>query len=170
MGSSLPPPAAIDLVSSFARRRGADVEIVLAEPELSHGNQGLSLRLSKGRVSVPATAELVEPDGAQRLVARFPRSRLTDGTWSLVLETAGADRPERVDARLLVQGDRPLVLLWGATRQSSRLPDRRAWLTSTRRAAAAGGAALDRVLEVLPPERAATVRARARTLARRVLR
>lgn len=169
MGSSLPPPATIDLVSSYARLRGADVEIVLAKPELSHGNQGLSLLLGKGRVSVPASAELVEGDGGQRLVARAPRSRLTDGTWSLVLETAGADRSERVDARLLVQGDRPLVLLWGATGKSSRLPDRNARLTPTRRAAAAGGAALDRVLEMLPPERATMVRSGARTVARRIL-
>ena len=169
MGSSLPPTAAIDLVSSYARRRGADVEIVLAKPKLSHGNQGLSLTLGKARVSVPASAELVEHDGEQRLVARAPRSRLTDGTWSLVLKTAGADGSERVDARLLVQGDRPLVLLWGATGKSSRLPDRHSRLTRTRRVAAVGGAALDRVLEVLPPERAATVRAGARTFARRVL-
>lgn len=170
MGSSLPPAASIDLVGSFARRRDADIEIVLAEPELVHGEDGVTLRLSKGRRRVATAARVVHrDDGKRQVVARLPRANITDGTWSLMLATAGADRAERVDARLLVQGERPVVLLWGAAGQESMLPVKHTRPTPSRRAAAVGGVALDRVLHVLPPERAASVRTRARSIVRRVM-
>lgn len=170
MGSSLPPAASIDLVGSFARRRGLDIEIVLAEPELVHGEDVVSLELSKGRRRVATTASVVHrDDGKRQVVARAPRANLTDGTWSLTLETAGADSAERVDARLLIQGERPVVLLWGAAGQKSRLPVKHTGPNPSRRAAAMGGVALDRVLRVLPPERAASVRTKARSIVRRVL-
>ena len=34
MGSSLPPPATLDLVGSFARRDGATIELLLARAEV----------------------------------------------------------------------------------------------------------------------------------------
>lgn len=170
MGSSKPPAASIDLVGSYARRRDSDIEIVLAEPELAHGEAGLTLRLSKGRRHVATAARVIHPDGGKlQVVARAPRANFADGTWSLTLETAGADRAEQVDARLLVQGERPLVLLWGATGQQSMLPVSHTRPPLSRRVATVGGGALERVLRVLPPKRAAVLRKRARAIVRRVL-
>lgn len=170
MGLSLPPAASIDLVGSFARLRNADVEIVLAEPEFDHGQEEVTLELSKGRRRVASTARVVRhDDGRREVVARAPRAELTDGTWSLTLATAGADRGEPVEARLLVQGARPVVLLWGATDKESLVPSKHTRPSRSRRAAAAGGLVLDRVLRVLPHERASSVRAHARSLVRRVM-
>jgi hypothetical protein len=170
VGSSLPPPAGIDLVSSFARCRGSDVEIVLAEPKLEHQGEGACLELRRGAVRVPATVRLEDQDGERRVVATAPRDQLRDGTWSLTISTPGAERAERVDARLLVQGRRPMVLLWGAKAAASELPTPHRARSSRQKAAAAGGAVLDRALQVLPPERARSVRASLRAVARRALR
>jgi hypothetical protein len=172
VGSSLPPTASIDLVGSFARVHDTDIEIVLAEPELLHGEDGVTLWLSKGHRRVATRTRVVRQDhGTRQVVARAPRTDLTKGLWSLTLETAGADPAKQVDARLLVQGERPIVLLWGATGQKSMLPVRHARRPPSRRvsAVAAGRVALDRVLRLLPPERAASVRTRARSVARRVM-
>lgn len=170
MGLSLPPAASIDLVGSFARLRDAEVEIVLAEPEFDHGQEGVTLQLSKGRRRVPSTARVIHhDDGRRAVVARAPRAELTDGTWSLTLATAGADDGEPVAARLLVQGARPLVLLWGASGKESLIPAKHTRVSRSRQAAAVGGVVLDRVLRVLPPERASSVRASARALVRRVM-
>lgn len=165
MGTSLPPPAAVDLVSSYARRRGTDVEIVLADPKGELAADGCPIVLVKQRRSVPATTQLVSDGDGGKLVVRVPRERLGNGTWSLRLGTgrsAGA-----VDARLLVQGDRPLVLLWGATARESLTPIKH--LTAKRRAAARAGRLLDTTLSVLPDEQARKIRQQARRLGRRVL-
>src|SRR4051794_7297201 len=118
MGSSLPPPAAIDLVGSAARLRGTEVEVLLARPELGlsglDDDPGAVLRLTRGKGVVSGTLHLEDHDGERRLVGRAPRAELGDGTWALSLERPGAQQVERLDARLLVQGRRPLVLLWGA--------------------------------------------------------
>lgn len=170
MGLSLPPAASIDLVGSFARLRNAEVEIVLAEPEFDHGQDELTLQLSRGRRRVVTVARVVHhDDGRREVVARAPRAELSDGTWSLALATAGADRGEPVEARLLVQGKRPLVLLWGASDKASLVPTKHTRPSQSRQAAAAGGVVLDRILSVLPPERASALRARARSLVRRVM-
>lgn len=170
MGSSLPPAASIDLIDSFARLKDADVEIVLAEPELAQGEEGVTLQLMKGRQRVATTVRVVHhDDGKRQVVACAPRADLTDGTWSLTLETIGSDRAQRLDARLLVQGERPVVLLWGADGKASMLPVKHSLPSPSQRAAALGGAMLDRGLHVLPPDRAASVRTRARSIVRRVM-
>jgi hypothetical protein len=162
MGKSLPPPAAINLVDSFARRRGSDVEIVLSDPKTTV-SPAAEARLRNGRKSATFTVS-AEHEG--RLVLRGARSSLTDGTWTIRLHDGDDVSP--VDARLLVQGERPLVLLWGATGQQTKFPDV-ARKNAKQKTAAALGRGLDRVLGTLPPERAAQVRARIRRTARRVL-
>lgn len=164
MGKSLPPPATVNLVDSFARRRGEDVEIVLADPTttVSPTTEARLRRLPKGRVVTFAA----DRDGA-RLVLRGPRASLADGTWAIRLRDGEDVSP--LDARLLVQGERPLVLLWGATGRPSKLPDV-ARPSATRKAVSAAGRVLDRALGVLPPERAAAARTKARRVARKVLR
>ncbi|GAB2887616.1 hypothetical protein [Nocardioides pacificus] len=124
MGQSLPPQAAIDLVSSYARRRGDDVELVLRDPsdDITGEQLALTLRRTRGDRTrrVRGTCELVA--GAdRRLVARAPRAELSDGIWDIILREGEGRR--RVGARLLVQGERPVVLLWGAQSTESRLPE-----------------------------------------------
>ena len=169
MGDSLPPPAGFDLIGSYARRRGSDVEIVLTEPKSEVTGSSVVVSLAKGKKSVEATGALQEDSGGRRLTVRAPRASLTDGNWTLTLRGENGS-PEPLAARLLVQGDRPLVLLWGAKDKATLLPTARRGATSSkRRAAAAAGRALDRALSVLPDDQAKKVRAGARTTARRVL-
>lgn len=181
MGKSLPPPAAIDLVGSYARLRGGDAEVVLWEPKLTA--ESGTLVFTKGSSSVQGQAGLVTDDDGRRIVARTARNRLSDGIWTLVLRSGAAEDPdnEPVDARLLVQGDRPLVLLWGEKTMPSEVPGPRRRSATPRsaaphtaasprkQAAARAGAMLDRALTVLPPERAKKVRAGIRRTARKVL-
>ncbi len=167
MGKSLPPPAVVDLVGSYARRRDEDVEIVLSDPQFAATTS--TLVLTMGSTSVDGIAELVDEGTAPRLVGRVPRRRLTNGIWSLALRSdERSDEP--IDARLLVQGDRPLVLLWGAKTQPSLVPAaQRGAAARKTRAAAVAGRAVDQVLRVLPPERAVKVRSSVRATARKVL-
>lgn len=121
MGSSLPPKASIDLVASYARLRGDRVEIVLVEPiDLVEGEVWAELRRLRGDRSIRATLELVTTEQGRRYVITCPRSELTDGRWGITLHNA--EDQQRVNARLLVQGDRPLCLLWGARAGASTPP------------------------------------------------
>jgi hypothetical protein len=167
MGNSLPPPAEFDLVDSFARLRGADVEIVLAEPKTELTDGGLTVRLTQGRTSVDAPAEASEMATGRRLTVRVPRRRLTDGTWSLVVVRPDGDVAP-LAARLLVQGRRPLVLLWGAKGGNTyEPPSARTDVRS--KMVAVGAQGFDRVTSLLPPERAAAARRQVQGLARKFL-
>lgn len=125
MGSSRPPDADVDLVDSYARMVGGDAEVVLASPgpQIHHG---ATVVLRRGDRAHRGTLALIEGDGdgGRRGVVRFERSALTDGQYDVLLHP---DAPEDTDeralgCRLLVQGARPLVLLWGAEPTKSRLP------------------------------------------------
>ena len=67
-------------------------------------------------------------------------------------------------ARLLVQGQRPLVLLWG---QAAIMPARPR--TARRAAAKQAGRMLDKALTVLPDDKARQIRSQVRRTARKVL-
>jgi hypothetical protein len=167
MGNSPPPPAEFDLVDSFARLRGDDVEIVLAEPKTDIAADGASLRLQKSGPSVSAPAQLVE-SGGRRLTARVPRGRLGNGIWSLaVVHADGSVAP--LAARLLVQGPRPVVLLWGAEAGPTEEPRRRGSTGGRSGAVHAGGRVLDRALAPLPDAQAERIRRGIRRAARRIL-
>jgi len=105
-----PGPLTIDYVDSHARLRGDEVELVLC------GLEGVvdatTLVLSGDGPTVTAPAEA----GNGLVRARIPRTGLADGQWSIALDGAP------VDARLLVQGARPLVLLLGAEAPRSVVP------------------------------------------------
>jgi len=167
MGDSLPPPAEFDLVDSFARLRGADAEIALGDPKTELVGVEQTVRLSQGRRRIDAAAEMSDSPTGRRLTVRVPRSRLSDGIWSLqVVHADGSVAP--LAARLLVQGRRPLVLLWGAHGGKSQVPAGRP-TDVKRRVAATGARVLDRALTLLPEEKAARVRQQVRTTARKVL-
>jgi hypothetical protein len=120
MGDSLPPKATVDLVASYARRRGDHVEIVLAEPtELLDGDTWATLRRGEDRVR--AQLRLDTTGDERRYVVTCERSALSDGRWALFLQGEG-DQEQRVNARLLVDGDRPLSLLWGTHPPKSSRP------------------------------------------------
>lgn len=135
MGESLPPTGAVDLTASFARRRGSHVEIVLADPTVAVAAPTLVLTAPDLTHSAPA--QLTDGPTGRRLVARIPRGSLTNGTWRLALraDNGDADADMEVDARLLVQDERPVVLLWGArprdVRRVSRQERRPAAAVST---------------------------------------
>lgn len=115
MGSSKPPATAVDLVDSFARLVGREVEVVLADP--GPGIDDGATVVLRGRGGVQrGTLAILDRDGGRSGVVRFERSALTDGQHSLEL----GDRT--LGCRLLVQGARPLVLLWGAEAPKSRIP------------------------------------------------
>lgn len=168
MGNSAPPPAAFDLIGSYARRRGTDVELVLTEPKIDSIDSPAVVELRKGKAVVEATGDLVEMAATPRLTVRAPRAQFTDGLWTLAVQRTD-DNPHPLEARLLVQGQRPLVLLWGAETPQTVLPKTRPVPTPRRRAAAAGGRVLDRALTVLPEDTAEAVRSRVRTSARKLL-
>jgi hypothetical protein len=167
MGDSRPPPAEFDLVDSFARRRGADVEIVLAEPKTELAVTTATVQLRQGKRSADATGDFAESAAGRRLTVRVRRAELSDGTWSLaVRKDDGSIAP--LAARLLIQGDRPVVLLWGAQGARTQVPTGRPD-DPKRKALSSGARLLDRALSVLPEDRAKTMRKQARRAARRVL-
>ena len=166
MGISAPPPANVDLVGSYARRRGTEVELVLWEPTEALGATAMVLR--RAGVDVDGSVALVEDERGRRLVCRAPQARLTDGQWSLHLVDTD-EEPHRVAARLLVQGRRPVVLLWGGKAPASTAPRAKASGDVKTRVVRAGGSVLDSALKALPAERAVTVRSALRRTARQVL-
>jgi hypothetical protein len=165
VGDSLPPPATIDLVGSFARRRGSDVQLVLWDPKSDTAAAATELELTSAGVTAYGKVTFVDDERGRRLECRVARSGVTDGQWSLMLRADGV--PEPVAARLLVQGDRPLVLLWGAKAGASMVPS--AAPTPKVRAARAGVEALDSALSVLPPQKAREVRGRIRRAGAKLL-
>ncbi len=166
MGLSAPPPASIDLVGSFARRRGSDVELVLWAP--TQAQHATAVELAKGASVVRGSIELVSDSEGDRLVARVARAELSDGQWSITVLTPDGERSS-VEARLLVQDARPLVLLWGAKSLEAGLTPEPPAQTARKRAAQAGGRLLDSALRPLPPQRAVAARRSLRRAARRVL-
>ena len=167
MGSSA--PAAIDYVDSHARLRDSDVEVVLCGLAADVGDR-TALVLSRAGSTISAPAQVRTTGDTHEVRARTPRRGLSDGYWSIAL---AADESLTIDARLLVQGARPVVLVLGASAPPSVVPAHVVEsdaLTARQRAVRAGGRMLDGALRVLPDERAARARERARSLARSVLR
>lgn len=162
-------PLAIDHVDSHARLRGDEVEVVLCGL-VDAVDAPTALVFSRAGSTISAPAEVRPTGDTGEVRARTPRRGLSDGHWSIAL---AAQNHRTVDARLLVQGQRPLVLLLGATAPPSVVPaslGESGSLTTRQRAARVGGRMLDGALRVLPAERAARAREQARSLARAVLR
>ena len=119
MGSSQPPATEVDLIDSYARLAGEQVEVVLADPGPGIGD-GVTVVLRGRRSAQRATLALLDEDCGRRGVVRFERSTLSDGEYAALLVTDAGELP--LGCRLLVQGARPLVLLWGGDSSKSRLP------------------------------------------------
>jgi hypothetical protein len=165
VGDSLPPAGPIDLIGSYARMSDLHVEIVLERPSLT-GSKSV-LVLTKDERSVQARVRVVQHAEGRRFVVRVPRRRLRAGIWSLTMRSErGGD--EVVGARLLVQDERPLVLLWGPETYGSIVPAQRA-NTPKARAVNTAAHALDIVLAKLPAGRAHQIRDQVRAVARRIL-
>lgn len=119
MGSSQPPATEVDLIDSYARLVGEQVEVVLADPGPGIGD-GATVLLRGRSGAQRGTLVLLDEDHVRRGVVRFQRSTLTDGEHAALLDTDAGEQP--LGCRLLVQGARPLVLLWGQDSSTSRLP------------------------------------------------
>jgi hypothetical protein len=112
MGDSRPPDTAlVDLVNSYARRRADRVEVVLADPTPPMDAEGAVVVLRRDGRGVRAGAGLLDDERGRRLVASFPADSLDDGQWRVIVRTA--NERTKPGLRLLVQGRRPVVLLWG---------------------------------------------------------
>ena len=170
MGQSLPPPATLDLVGSFARRNGPAVDLLLARSDLPSSTGPLVVHLARGSHAVTGTASVRQTSTGTDVVASVPAKHLTDGTWSIRLGVDGDDETVPVSARLLIQGERPVVLLWGEKAGKTALPvARRGSGTVARRVARGGSKALDAGLKGLPEPAATKVRSTVRKVARTVL-
>lgn len=169
MGQSLPPPATLDLVGSYARRNGSNVDLLLARSDLPGSTGPLVVHLARGSKKVTGTAAVQVAREGSDVVASVPARQLSDGTWTIRLGVEGDDETVPVTARLLVQGQRPVVLLWGEKDGKSVVPTRRSSPTVARRVAVRGGQALDAGLKVLPDGAADKVRTTVRKAARTVL-
>ena len=81
MGSSLPPKASVDLVASYARLRGGDVEIVLADPvDILEGEMHVVLRRQPEGRRIRCSLELVTQNGNRGVPRALlpPRARRWD--------------------------------------------------------------------------------------------
>lgn len=155
MGNSKPPKATFDLIDSYAHLVGDDVRIVLHEPRFDIAEPA-ALRLIQGKRQRQAEVRVTDGATGRHVVATISRDGLTDGTWNLRLRTE--DRNARLNVRLLVQGDRPLVLLWGAEPLPSRLPVPHPRGGVAAAVAARGQDLARKALTRLPDERAEAVR------------
>jgi hypothetical protein len=177
MGSSLPPPATLDLVGSFARRDGDTIELLFARAEVPAGEGDLLLTMTSGGAVAHAPARLRPAPTGQDVVVRVPESEVGDGVWSLELGRPSAEAPSPVTARLLIQGRRPVVLLWGPTigqpqrKAAKKAPKKgtKAAPTLAGRIAKGGSKALDAGLRPLPDRQATKIRDTARKIAKTVL-
>lgn len=169
MGLSLPPPATLDLVGSYARRTGDSVELMLARSDLPTSTGALVLRLTRGGHTVTGTAQVRASDEGSDVLGHVPAGQLSDGIWQIGLGGEGDDEFAPVTARLLVQGRRPVVLLWGEKAAASRVPASRPASSVGRRVAATGSKVLDAGLRVLPERSADKVRTTVRRVARSVI-
>jgi hypothetical protein len=177
MGSSLPPPATLDLVSSAARRSGRHVELILARAHVPPDIRGdLVVRLTKGTEVITAGAHTrptkhgrggSAADSEIDVVAEVPSVSLTDGKWRVELGGAEDEELAVVTARLLVQGRRPVVLLWGARAKRSTSPRPRQARSGVQRTAIT---VLETGLRVLPGDTAERVRVGLRRAVRQVRR
>ncbi|GAA1923589.1 hypothetical protein GCM10009737_26530 [Nocardioides lentus] len=179
MGKSAPPPAPFDLVNSYARLRGESVELVLNGPKAPGIEQCTEAVLRKGGTKVVGRAVVDDGPLGRRVVVTVGRDLLADGRWVVRLRGGDGD-PVATRTRLLVQGDRPVVLLWGGSDPESRLPVPRDRSTAAGSASGAGSdvratvvragsRALDAALSPLPPQRRDRARQGARRVARRLL-
>jgi hypothetical protein len=125
MSESEPATSRIDHVASYVRLRDGQVELEIVEPTVAIARRHPQLTLRRGRQRVNIRGDFVKNEAVRKVTATVPRGDLTDGVWRIILRPGG-NRPTRLDARLLVQGERPLVLLWGAEAEPSRVPAPRA--------------------------------------------
>jgi hypothetical protein len=163
MGDSKPPNADFDLVDSYARRRGADIEIFLADPHADL-QAATALTLSRSGDEVQVAMEPAQSPNGPVLVARVPADRLTNGRWTLHATSESGSK--QISARLLLQGRRPVVLLWGAHGSATEVPERARPATPKEGVASLGGKVLDVAVSALPAERAQKIRGAARDAAR----
>jgi hypothetical protein len=102
--------APVNRVDSYAVRTGHRVDLVLSDPESSWDAEVVVV-LRRGERRLRSAASLVDDIDGRRLVASFPADALADGQYRAVVRVAGA--PVRTGARLVVDGDLPVVLRWG---------------------------------------------------------
>jgi hypothetical protein len=121
MSEPKPHPSRIDHVASHVRLRDGQIDLEIVGPQVEISRRHPKLTLRQGPQRVDGRADFIKHDDVRTVSATIPRADLSDGIWRIFLRPGG-NRPTRLDARLLVQGQRPLVLLLGAEAQPSLVP------------------------------------------------
>jgi len=113
----------VEIVSSFAHRRGEDIRVVLHLPALGPvSSSTVPVRFSDGkrRVGRPAEARAAEPGTILEL--SVPAKVFGRGLWRLAVRADGPGGFVPVEARLMTGRRQPIALLPGPA-PTTRLPE-----------------------------------------------
>lgn len=165
-------PIDVETISSYARRVGDRVRVVLHLPDFDAGEETeLDVRLKSPHGTVVSRAQTSTSAAGTQLQVEFPGRRLRPGIWRLAARPAPGAPYRRVGARLLTSRTQPIALLvGGAPRTSIAPPTPKRALTRKQRLAHRAGNLMDRALAPIPAEKADRYRAAARRTARKLLR
>lgn len=104
-----------DSLLSYARLDGDAVRVVLGLPEGAEvAETRLFVRFQNDETRVRFPARLERSDGRARVEVSAPREQIADGVWQLKLREDGGTLYD-VGARVLLNGDQPVALLFGLT-------------------------------------------------------
>lgn len=165
-------PIAVETISSYARRVGDRVRVVLDLPDLDTREQTeMEVRLKSPHGTAVSRGRTSTSAAGTRLEVEFPGRRLRPGIWRLAARPAPDAPYRRLGARLLTSRTQPIALLvGGAPRGSIDPPTPRRTLTRKQRLAHRAGTLVDQALSPFPAEKADRYRAAARRTARKLLR
>lgn len=164
----------VELVSSYARRSGGDLTLVVRLPELdqvSEPDVEVLLRGRRGRVRITGTL-IREPGRPGSLLrASAPLRTVRPDVYRLSMRPASGGDFRRLQTRLLTSRKVPVALLPGPTPRTRMQPPRPAAAAPSARPPVVRQAAtlVDKALSRLPEERAARYRSGLGKVARRVL-
>lgn len=119
------PRLEVQAESSYARRSGDDLRLVLHLPDRGpvtgeHATLGFSSR--KGRRQAQAAAEVRASGTGVLLEARVPRRDLPPAVWRLTVSSGGDGPATRLKTRLLTSDTQPVALLPGPVPRTRMAP------------------------------------------------
>ena len=165
MADSVQP---INTISSYARRSGDQIHLVLDIPSDGSVPDGAAeVRVKGPRAMARASATVTPVAGGSRVQASLPAKLLKADVYRLALRPNGAGTFQRLQARLVVSPTQPIALLPGPAPRTRILPPRPKQVPPVRaRAERAAAGLVGKALRRLPEDRADRYRTTLRRLAR----